>query len=389
MQERRVLMGSYTNSIKQKKDKVKATKVKTNQNENDSKDNSSQNKNDSKDNPIRNNKKLQLNKAIHILSIIIIMIGTYLLIDILWISPTKSNKEMKEIQEIYGNNNSIPEDIKTPSIPKETDDQLTTAETSEIIPLEKFNHLLELNPDVKGWIQIEGTNINYPVLQSSKDEPEYYLTRNMKKEDDRFGSIFLDTNTDIETPTQCFLIHGHNMTSTGNMFHELMNYNDLDFLINSPIIQFDTLYEESLWKIFAVFKTNGSSAKEELFDYQRGSFQDSSDFLNFIYQIKVRSIYNIPLEISEEDQLLLLSTCSYELPNYRTVIVARKLRPGESKELSRESVTKNKNPIYPDSWYHQYGGTPPAITTFEEAQKNHEINWYQDFTRDTDIKKAE
>jgi len=95
------------------------------------------------------------------------------------------------------------------------------------------------------------------------------------------------------------------------------------------------------------------------------------------------------LEISEEDQLLLLSTCSYELPNYRTVIVARKLRPEESKELSRESVTKNKNPLYPDSWYHQYGGTPPAITTFEEAQKNHEINWYQDFTKDTDIKKAE
>lgn len=334
----------YKISARQKIDKIKATKF-----------NSNQNMNDSKDNSIHNNKKLQLNKILHILSFIILMIGTYLLIDLLWISPMKSNNAMKKIQQIYEKSTPIPEDTIAPSIPKAIDDQVSSGKTSEIIPIEKFKQLLELNPDIKGWIQIEGTNINYPVLQSSKEEPEYYLTRNINKEEDRLGSLFLDTNTEIETPTQCLLIHGHNMTSTGNMFHELMKFNDMDFLINSPIIQFDTLYDVSLWKIFAVFKTNGSSAKEELFDYQRGSFEDSSDFLNFVYQIKVRSIYNIPVEISKEDQLLLLSTCSYELPNYRTVIVARKLRPGESKELSRESVTKNKTPLYPDSWYQQYG----------------------------------
>ena len=330
---------------------------------------------------IHKNKKEQLYKVIHIISIIAVIVGIFLLVDILWISPSNSNKAIKEIQNLYeSNNDQAPKEDIIPSITAEPDNQVSSTATTKDAPLDKFIPLLELNPDVKGWIQIEGTNINYPVLQSSVDDPEYYLTRNINKEEDRFGSIFLDTNTNIETPTQSLLIHGHNMTSTGNMFYELMNYNDLDFLKKNPVIQFDTLYEESLWKIFAVFKTNGSSAKEKLFDYQRGSFIDSADFLNFVYQIKARSIFNIPLNISEEDHLLLLSTCSYELPNYRTVIVARKLRPDESKELPKESIVKNKTPLYPDSWYQHYGGTPPTITNFDEAWKNGEISWYQDVT---------
>lgn len=329
---------------------------------------------------LHNKKKEQFYKVIHIFSMMIVIIGIFLLVDILWFSPSNSNKAMKEIQNLYESNAKVPKEDVLPSITEDIDDQVPFTDSTEVTPLEKFNRLLELNPDVKGWIQINGTNINYPVLQSSIDDPEYYLTRNINKEEDRFGSIFLDTYTNIETPTQSLLIHGHNMSSTGNMFHELMNYNDLDFLKENSFIQFDTLYEESIWKIFAVFKTNGSSEQEKLFDYQRGSFQDSSDFLNYVYQIKARSIFNIPLDISEEDQLLLLSTCSYELPNYRTVIVARKLRLGESKEQSEESITKNKSPLYPDSWYQHYGGTPPIITSFEEAQKNGEINWYQNST---------
>ncbi len=343
-------------------------------------------KTNSKTDSLQNNRKALPYKIIHVLSLIILMTGIYLLADILWISPANSSNTLKEVQNLYEDNSIItPKVTITPSIPPVTKEPVIVAPEEEL-PLEKFSHLLELNPDVKGWIQIEGTNINYPVLQSTKEDPEYYLTRNIKKEEDRFGSIFLDINTNIETPTQSLLIHGHNMSTSGTMFHELMNYNDFDFLINYPLIQFDTLYEESYWKIFSVLKTNGSSAKEELFDYQRGSFLDSSDFLNFVYQIKVRSIFNIPLKISKEDQILLLSTCSYELPNYRTVIVAKKLRPGESEELSRESVTKNKSPLYPDSWYQQYGGTPPAITNFEDALKNGEINWYQEITDNLDKK---
>lgn len=338
--------------------------------------NESRQEKDKKEVKLLNNKKRQLYKVIHIISMVVVIIGIFLILDILWISPSKSDKALKEIQNLYKSNNSVTKEDTFPSTSVETDHQVPYTDSAKDAPLEKFDPLLELNPDVKGWIQIDGTNINYPVLQSSLYDPEYYLTRNIKKEEDRFGSIFLDTNTNIETPTQSLLIHGHNMTSSGNMFHELMNYNDLDFLKEHSIIKFDTLYEEGLWKIFSVFKTNGSSVTENLFNYQRGSFIDSSDFLNYVYQIKVRSIFNIPLNISEDDQLLILSTCSYELPNYRTVVVARKLRPGEFEDLSIESITKNRTPLYPDSWYQHYGGTPPTITNFEEALTNGEINWY-------------
>ena len=327
---------------------------------------------------IHKNKKEKLYKVLHTISLIIVFVGAYLLLDILWFGPSNSNDTIKEVQEIYASDDLEPKENITPSITKEIDVPPTSPVPLEKTPMDKFDDLLELNSDVKGWIQINGTNINYPVLQSSIEDPEYYLTRNIKKEEDRFGSIFLDANTNIETPTQSLLLHGHNMTRSGNMFHELMNYNDLDFLIENSVIQFDSLYEEGLWIIFSVFKTNGSSAKEKLFDYQRGDFKDSSSFLDFVYQIKVRSIYDIPLDISEKDSILLLSTCSYELSNYRTVIAARKLRPGESNDFSKESITKNKTPLYPDSWYQLYGGSPPAITNFEEARKNGEISWYHD-----------
>lgn len=93
----------YKISARQKIDKIKATKF-----------NSNQNMNDSKDNSIHNNKKLQLNKILHILSFIILMIGTYLLIDLLWISPMKSNNAMKKIQQIYEKSTPIPEDTIAP-----------------------------------------------------------------------------------------------------------------------------------------------------------------------------------------------------------------------------------------------------------------------------------
>jgi sortase B len=242
----------------------------------------------------------------------------------------------------------------------------------------QFKDLLVVNEDVKGWISIPESNIDYVVMQSAKDDPDYYLTRDIKKQEMKAGSLFLDYKCSVEDKSQNLTIHGHNMTSTDNMFHYLTKFKELDYYIERPVFSFDTIFQNGQWKIFSVFITNGSSAKEEFFDYTRSHFRGSSDFLNHIYQLRIRSLIHInTVDINENDQILTLSTCSYEVKNYRTVIVARKIREGEDTSVDVDSVTINPEPLYPNSYYFRYGGKAPEFTeTFEEALENGEIKWY-------------
>ena len=180
------------------------------------------------------------------------------------------------------------------------------------------------------------------------------------------------------------------MTSSDNMFHYLTNFKELDYYKERPVFTFDSIYQKGQWKIFALIITNGTSTKEPLFNYTRPTFTDSSDFLNFIYQLRIRSIYQMDtVDINENDQILTLSTCSYEVKNYRTVIFARKVREGEDIAVDVDSVTINPEPLYPYTWYYRYGGKAPELTpTFEEALEKGEINWYKPVEEDKSIKKS-
>ena len=132
-------------------------------------------------------------------------------------------------------------------------------------------------------------------------------------------------------------------------------------------------------KIFAVIKTTPEVNEDYFFEYRKSNFTDSSDFLNFVYQIHIRSLLVIDsFNINENDLLLTLSTCSYEVNNnYRTVIFARKVRNGENSSVDIDSVYINENPLYADDYYYRYGGEAPKLAaTFEEALVNNEINWY-------------
>ncbi len=248
----------------------------------------------------------------------------------------------------------------------------------------QFKDLLNENQDVKGWIKIDNLNgendtkINYVVVQSGNGDPEYYLTRDWEGNKVKAGSLFLDHKSSVETNTPNLVIHGHNMTSTDDMFHYLLRYNKKEYYDSHPIIDFNTIYRTGQWKIFSVFITNGSSEKEPFFDYTQSSFRDSSDFLNFVYNLRIRSIFNADdVDINENDQLLTLSTCSYEVKDYRTVIVARRVREGEDPTVNTDNVFINPEPLYPGSYYYRYGGKAPKLPgTFEEALEAGAINWY-------------
>ncbi|MBR1779146.1 MAG: class B sortase [Clostridia bacterium] len=235
-----------------------------------------------------------------------------------------------------------------------------------------FNELRKINSDIIGWIRIENTPVDYPVLNS-----EDYLYKNSKKERSRYGSIFTDHTCIIEKDPQNIILHGHHMNN-GSMFASICDFSNLTFYQANPVFTFDTIYERAKWKIISIFKTNTNPDHGKLFDYIISDFAGKKeDFLEYIYQVKVRSIINTPVDIADDDKILTLSTCSYEMKDFRTILVARKVRPNEDPGVDTASAVYNPKVLYPDAYYKRYGGSKPTVTSFKDALAAGEINWYK------------
>ncbi len=330
------------------------------------------------------NKKYKAFKIIRILCLIGFIVFTGLFINEVLIQPYRIKKSVDFTRDIYHKPTKAP--IPTQITPIVTPAPVVVEATPSPDPnrddqgrLLQFKELLETNGDVKGWITIPDTNIDYVVVQSSKEEPDYYLDKDINKEYSKAGTLYLDIRSSIEDQTKNYVIHGHNMVSTSEkMFHKLLDYKEMDFYKERPTFTFDTIYETGEWKIISVFITTGDASEEDFFDYRASSFESSSDFLNFVYQIRIRSVLNLDtVDLNENDQIITLSTCSYEVDNYRTVVVARKVRKGEASSVNVEQVSVNENALYPSSYYYRVGGKAPQLAkTFEEALENGEISWY-------------
>lgn len=315
------------------------------------------------------------------------LVFTGLFVNEVFLQPWRMNKAVNLTRELFDKPSLtpityIPKPTNAPDVTS-SPIQVTVTPSPDLQYDEKgrlliFKELLAKNEDTKGWITIPGTNIDYVVLQN-KEDPMYYLTRDFNREKQKAGSLFLDQSSSVENNTKNLVIHGHNMKSTDNMFHYIEKFKKLDYLKEHPLLQFDTIYQTGQWKIFSVFITNGSDKKEPFFNYTQSTFQDSSEYLNFLYQLRIRSLFlNDSVDLSENDQIIALSTCSYEIYDYRTVIVARKVRPGEDILVNSDSISNNPSPLYPSTYYKNYGGEAPKFpATFEEAMEQGLINWYK------------
>jgi sortase B len=167
-----------------------------------------------------------------------------------------------------------------------------------------FDTLLEENEDLVGWITMEGTQIDYPIVQA-EDNVEY-LTRNFYKDDNRAGSIFMDFRNDIESTGQNTILYGHRMKD-GSMFEQLSKYQDEEFFKNHQTFQFDTLYDSYEAEIFAVYATTTD------FNYIQTDFSNDEEYEQLIKNIEEESIYETDVEVSAADQIITLSTCDYVL----------------------------------------------------------------------------
>lgn len=184
-----------------------------------------------------------------------------------------------------------------------------------------YSELYRQNPDMIGWISIDGTTINYPVMQSI-DRPKYYLKRNFKKEYSDYGVPFVDENCDIETSDN-IIIYGHHMKG-GKMFGTLESYKDKGFYEQHKIIQFNTLTEQADYEIIAVFKTVAYSSGG--FHYNNFiNASDENEFNEYVARCKALSFYDTVLSAESGNKLITLSTCEYSNQNGRLVVVARKI----------------------------------------------------------------
>lgn len=182
-----------------------------------------------------------------------------------------------------------------------------------------YRTLVEMNPDMVGWLEIEGTAINYPVMQTP-EEPEYYLYRDFFKEHSDRGCLFVEDSCDVVTPSDNVTIYGHCMKD-GSMFADLDSFIRKSFWQEHDTVQFDSLTERRTYKIFAVFKT--SAYVGEGFPYH--SFvnaMSAAEFNSFVSQCKALSFYDTGITPEYGDKIICLSTCEYTQANGRLVVAA-------------------------------------------------------------------
>lgn len=180
-----------------------------------------------------------------------------------------------------------------------------------------FDALLEQNENVVGWITIDGTHIDYPILQS--DNNIDYLTENYNGQSSIAGSIFMDYRNDIEDTELNTVIYGHRMKD-GSMFQDLIKFLDEDFFRTHQTFTYDTLYDSYEAEIFAVYNTLID------FNYIKTDFGSEAEYSELLQNIQDKSRFATDIELDNEDQILTLSTCDYEMdPNDGRLVVQAKL----------------------------------------------------------------
>ena len=241
----------------------------------------------------------------------------------IFLDKKQAIQESKLLDKIEINENQVNETITEEIVNESTQENIEETINQENERILKVQKLQEENPDIVGWLEIEGTSINYPVLQG--DDNEYYMTHNYKKQKSKNGSIFLTKDYNWSIPSSNLLIYGHNL-SNGTMFQELLKYEKEDFYKKHPIIRFTTNNEDAEYEIISAFKSRVyyKSEKNVFRYYYFVNAKTEAEYNEFVQNAKKASLYNIDKTAQYGDQLITLSTCSYHVEDGRFAVVGRK-----------------------------------------------------------------
>lgn len=181
-------------------------------------------------------------------------------------------------------------------------------------------------PDIQGWLRVEGTVIDYPVLQK-EGEDEYYLYRNFQGGEDKKGSLILDEDSSVREGefTTNLLIHGHNMRD-GSMFGNLDEYKSEDYFKEHSHMEIYTRDGKYDYEVIAVFESQVFYVTDQVFKYYNFFQADTEEEFNYFYDnIKELSLYDTGVTAEFGDRFLTLSTCAYHVEDGRFVVVAKEI----------------------------------------------------------------
>ena len=279
-------------------------------------------------------------KGIHVaiyllLSILIILSLIYIINFFSLKQEAKEQTKLLSVIDIY-EKGGTEEIVENASEYRQENDEAQSEERGETISTEnpeeqnketermlQVKQLQEQNADIVGWLEIENTNINYPVLQGTDNS--YYMTHNYKKEKSKNGSIFLNADYNWNIPSNNLLIYGHNL-GNGMMFQELLKYEKESFYQEHPVIRFTTAEEDAEYEIISAFKSRVyyKSEKNVFRYYYFINSESEEEYNQFVKNAKNVSLYPIDATANYGDQLITLSTCSYYVEDGRFAVVGRR-----------------------------------------------------------------
>ena len=251
-----------------------------------------------------------MRKIINIILVAIIIVCLSI-IGYKYYNYNKDDKLNSEIQDLQPVINEASDSDNNSSGENDGQDQ---SKDGDYVNSANEEELKSINSDYKMWIQIENTNINYPVVQGSDND--YYLKHNFRKESNISGTVFVESANDIDNDKN-IILYGHNMRN-GTMFNNITNYKEESFFNEDNkinIIMNNTLYE---YEVFSVYVKNVSEVNLAI------GFASEDEFINYAYNESEESLYKKDVDFSAEDNLITLVTCSYEFTDARTIVVARR-----------------------------------------------------------------
>ncbi len=233
---------------------------------------------------------------------IIAVTGIIVILSVLLVFLIYSDK--KGIEPVT---NAVKTTNSTTIVPKPTEEPTTTMD---------FSELKSINSEVFAYINIPGTNIDYPIIY---DENEYYLNRTIEGEYDYHGTLFVqhyNTNTFKDKNT---IIYGHNMKN-GSMFGSLKEYRNASYLVEHPMVYIDLEDGTHAYEIFSCYETSANSNT-----YTIGfASQPDGRYEQFVHTLKNSSAYDTGIEVSKNDRVITLSTCTKRSEN-RFVVHAKRI----------------------------------------------------------------
>lgn len=201
-------------------------------------------------------------------------------------------------------------------------DEIPYNEGKSILP--EYVDLFMQNSDMVGWIKVEDTHINYPVMHTP-DNPDFYLKHDFDKEYSDYGCPYVQENCDVQEPSDNIIIYGHHMKN-GSMFADLEKFKSEDFYKEHKTISFNTLTDKYEYEIVAVFKTVVYADDPSAFKYYHFANADTPEkFDEYIAKCKALSLYDTGVSAQYGDKLITLSTCEYSRTNGRLVVVAKRV----------------------------------------------------------------